>query len=96
MNNSVFGKIMENVKNRIDLKLAADGKKIKKLQTRLQFKRSKDIDGVHLVELYRTEVIYDKPIYVGTSILDLSKAHRMEFHYSVIHTVAILAQAMLA
>ena len=85
MNNSVFGKTMENVKNRIDLRLAVDEKKIRKLQTKLQFKQSKEIDGLHLIELYRKEVVYDKPVYIGTSILDLSKVCMMDFHYNVIH-----------
>ena len=84
MNNSVFGKTMENVKNRIDLRLAVDEKKIRKLQTKLQFKQSKEIDGLHLIEMYRKEAIYDKPIYIGTSILDLSKVCMMDFHYNVI------------
>ena len=85
MNNSVFGKTMENVKNRIDLRLAEDGKKVKKLQTKLQFKDSKVSDGFHLIELFRNEVVYDKPIYVGTTILDISKVCMMDFHYNVIH-----------
>ena len=76
---------MENVKNRIDLRLATDDKKVKKMQTKLQFKDSKVIDGLHLIELYRKQVVYDKPIYVGTSILDISKICMMDFHYSVIH-----------
>jgi hypothetical protein len=35
--------------------------------------------------MYKQEIVYDKPIYVGTSILDLSKLHMMNFHYNVIH-----------
>ena len=76
---------MENVKNRIDLRLATNDENVKKLQTKLQFKDSKVIDGLHLIELYRKQVVYDKPIDVGTSILDISKICMMDFHYNVIH-----------
>ena len=38
-----------------------------------------------MIEMFKQEVVYDKPIYVGTSILDLSKLCMMEFHYDVIH-----------
>ena len=40
---------------------------------------------MHLIELLRKEVVYDKPIYVGTAILDISKVCTMDFHYNVIH-----------
>ena len=85
MTNAVFGKTMENVKNGIDFKLAEDDNKVRKLQTKLQFKDSKAIDGLHLIELLRKEVVCDKPICVGSSILDISKVCVMSFHYNVIH-----------
>ena len=83
MNKAVFGKTMENIKNRIDLRLAEDENTIRKLQSRLQFKDSKVIDGLHLIELYRKEVVYDKPAHVGSTILDISKVCMMDLHYNV-------------
>ena len=87
MNNAVFGKTMENVKNRIDLKLVTDHNKIVKLFSSIYFKECsyKNLNGLHLIEMYKDKVKYDKPVYVGTSILDLSKLHMMNFHYDVIH-----------
>ena len=35
--------------------------------------------------MYKKEIVYDKPLYVGTSVLDLSKLCMMEFHHDVIH-----------
>ena len=37
------------------------------------FKHNRYNKGLHLIEAYNTEILYDKPIYVGASILDLSK-----------------------
>ena len=85
MNNAVFGKTMENVKNRINLHLTADEQNAVKWFSKINFKGSKYFDNLHLIEMYKQEIIYDKPIYVGTSILDLSKLHMMNFHYNVIH-----------
>ncbi len=51
----------------------------------MHFKDSRDINGLHLIELYKQEIKYDKPIYVGCTILDLSKRTMMDFHYNVIH-----------
>ena len=74
-----------NVKNRMDLHLTTDHKNAVKWFSKLHFKDSKNIDGLHLIEMYKKEIVYDKPVYVGTSVLDLSKLCMMDFHYNVIH-----------
>ena len=84
MNNAVFGKTMENVKNRVSLHLTTEETNAVKWFSKINFKTSKNFDNLHLIEMYKQEIIYDKPIYVGTSILDLSKLHMMNFHYGVI------------
>ena len=35
--------------------------------------------------MFRTEIQYNKPVYVGTSVLDLSKLCMLDFHYNTIH-----------
>jgi len=85
MNNSVFGKTMENVKNRMELKLTTDNERAIKWFSKIHFKDSKFCNGLHMIEMYKKEIVYDKPIYVGTSILDLSKLCMMDFHYNTIH-----------
>ena len=48
-------------------------------------KNARYIDGVYMVEFYKDEILYNKPIYVGCSSLDLSTLTMMKFHYDVIH-----------
>ena len=49
------------------------------------FKGARYIDGLYMVEFYKKEIVYNKPIYVGTSVLDLSTLTMIKFHYDVIH-----------
>jgi len=85
MNNAVFGKTMENVKKRINLHLTTDETNAVKRFSKINFKTNKNFDNLHLIEMYKQEIVYDKPIYVGASILDLSKLHMMNFHSNVIN-----------
>jgi len=82
MNNSVFGKTMENVRNRINFDLLNDGDAIEKRVNKPNFvkrvKFNEDLYGVHML---KNKVILDKPIYVGVTILDLSKVDMSEFHF---------------
>ena len=60
-NNSIFGKTCEQVKNRIELKLTTDHDRAIKWFSKIHFKSSRCIDGLHLDEMSKQEVLYDKP-----------------------------------
>jgi hypothetical protein len=84
MNNSVFGKTMEDVRNRIKLHLTTDDKNAIRQFSKPLFKQGREIDGLYLIEMLKDTVVMNKPIYVGTSILDISKICMMSFHDEVI------------
>ena len=46
-------------------------------------KNCTNVFGLHMIEMFKTKVVLDKPIYVGTTILDLSKLLMMRFHYRI-------------
>src|SRR5579872_3714116 len=85
MNNSMFGKTMENIENRINFKLVSDRKKAVALAAEPYYDRTtifgEDLIGVHMK---KTKLKYDKPIYLGQAILDLSKTLMYDFHYNYI------------
>ena len=85
MNNSVFGKTMENIRNRVDIKLVTDKKKARKLAAKPNFNHcnifSEDLVAIHMK---KTELTFNKPVYLGMSILDLSKTLMYDFHYNYI------------
>ncbi|KAL4147912.1 hypothetical protein QTP88_002239 [Uroleucon formosanum] len=83
MNNAVFGKTMENVRNRMDMKLVSDEKKCAKLINRITFKNITIYNNeLAAVQLDKDVLKFDKPIYIGFSILDVSKTLMYDFHYS--------------
>ena len=85
MNNSVFGKTMENVRNRVDVRLVTKEEQLEKLAKKTNFDRvnifTKDLVAVHMK---KTMIELRKPIYLGMSILDLSKTLMYDFHYNYI------------
>ena len=85
MNNSVFGKTMENIRNRVDIKLVTDRKKAENLSTKPNFKHC-NIFSENLVAIHtkKTKLTFDKPVYLGMCILDLSKTLMYDFHYIII------------
>ena len=85
MNNSVFGKTMENIRNRVDIKLVTDRKKAENLSAKPNFKHC-NIFSENLVAIHtkKTKLTFDKPVYLGMSILDLSKTLMYDFHYNYI------------
>ena len=85
MNNAVFGKTMENMRGRVDITLCTDEDKYLRQVAKPQFLESK-IFGENLIAIKQVpkKVELNKPIYVGVSVLDLSKLHMYQFHYDYI------------
>ena len=80
-NNAVYGKTMENVRNRQDMKLTVDRERAIKWFSRIDFKDATYIDGLYLIQMHKTRLVYDKPVQVGCAILDISKVRMLDFHY---------------
>ena len=85
MNNSVFGKTMENIRNRVNVKLVNAGEQFKKLTSKPNYD-SRKIFNENLISVHmkKTSLTMNKPIYLGMSILDLSKNVMYDFHYRYI------------
>ena len=85
MNNSVFGKTMENIRKRVDVRLVTSEKQMIKISSKPTFASSK-IFNENLVAVRRVKerLLMNKPIYVGMSILDLSKCLMYDFHYDYV------------
>ena len=82
MNNAVFGKTMENVRNRRDVKLVVTEERRKKLVSEPNYSSCKQFsENLMAIEMRKTEVLMDKPIAVGQAILDISKTLMHEFWY---------------
>ena len=83
MNNSVFGKTKENIRNRVYIKLVNDEKQTEKLTAKPNFDHcnvfSEKLVAIHMKN---TMLVFNKPVYLGMCILDLSKTLMYDFHYN--------------
>ena len=53
--------------------------------SKLRFKNRKCVDVLHFGEFYKQEKMYDRPVCIGCSVLDLSKLHNDVFYYGVVY-----------
>ena len=82
MNNAVFGKTMENVRNHRDIKILTTNKQRKKFASKPNYHITKYISkDLLIMEMKKAEVKMNKPIYLGQAILDISKTLMYEFWY---------------
>ena len=85
MNNSVFGKTIENIRKRQNLLLVDKEEKALKLIAKPNFERATIFDeNLVAIHMKKTEVYFNKPIYLGQAILDISKTLMFDFHYNYI------------
>ena len=82
MNNSVFGKTMENIRNHRNIKLVTTDKKRSKLVSEPNYHTINLIsEYLSIIEMKKTKIKMGKPIYLGLSILEISNALMYEFWY---------------
>ena len=85
MNNSVFGKTIENIRKRTDIRLATTVDEVERYIYRPNYThRTTFSDNLVAIHLARTKLVFNKPVYLGMSILDISKTLMYEFHYEYI------------
>ena len=92
MFNSVYGKTMENLSKRVNVRLVNNAKDYKKYVSKLSFV-SQNIFSENFVTIHEIKLVLtlDKPIYVGFSILDLSKYFIYYFYYEYAKTTMMLS-----
>ena len=87
LNNAFYGKTMENVRNRLKIKFIKkdDHKEIIKQQSKLTFNGiHKSYENYDSYTFKQNEVLMDKPIYLGFSVLELSKFLMYETYYDIL------------
>ena len=76
---------MENIRNRVDIKLVNNKKQAEKLSAKLNFNHcnifNEDLVAIHMK---KTKLDFNKPVYLGMCISDLSKILMYDFHYNYI------------
>ena len=91
MNNSVFGKTMENLRKRVDIKVVRtygspkEKEQIRKIIAKPNYDRaiifSEESSALHP---HKTRLKLNKPVYVGMCVLDLSKHLMYDWYYNTL------------
>jgi len=80
--NATFGKTLEQVRNRVNIRLIGDPNKLLKAVASVSFRQSEIINSdLVMVRAARSKVKLNKPIAVGFSILKISEFIMSKFYY---------------
>ncbi|XP_060874527.1 LOW QUALITY PROTEIN: uncharacterized protein LOC132948180 [Metopolophium dirhodum] len=84
MNNAVFGKTMQSKRKEMKMELVSCEKRLQKLINKSTFKYCTNYnEDLNAVALENKIIKFDKPIYIGFAVLDISKTKMYEYHYDV-------------
>ena len=85
INNAVFGKTMENVRKQRNIKLVTTVKKRNDLVLEPNYHTTKFFtENLLAIEMRKTQILINKPVYLDLSILNLSKTVMHEFWYGYV------------
>ena len=96
MNNSVFGKTMENVRKHRDIKLVTTDIKRNQLVSEPNYHAIKGFsENLVAIEMKKRKLKMNKPVYLGLSILEISETLTYEFWYDYIKPKILILQIIL-
>ena len=84
MYNAVFGKIMENVRKHRNIKHVTTKRRRNYLVSEPNYHKNFFTENLLAIELRKTQILINKPVYLGLSVLDLSKTVKYEFWYDYV------------
>ena len=85
MNKSVLGKNIENLRKRVDVKLVRsyEEEKLRRSIASPSFNRVNIFDdGLAAIHMHTSKLVRNRPIFLGMSVLDLSKILMYDFYYN--------------
>ena len=83
----MFGKTMENLRNRQQIESVTEKEKLKKLVMKPSFRKAINFhQDLVAIERAKVEIFLNLPIYTGFCVLDMSKELMFKFHYEHIKT----------
>ena len=91
MNNAVFGKTMEHVRKHRDIKLVTPDKRRNQLVSEPNYYATNLFsENLLAIEMRKTKVKMNKPVYLGMSILDISKTLMYEFSMTILNQSMVI------
>ena len=87
MNSSVFGKTEDNLWNRVNVEIITDDTLLRKRVAKPLFCRGMPVsNNLAIIQCKIQTITHNRPIFVGFTVLELSKVHMYDFHYN--HMIA--------
>ena len=85
MNNSTFGKSLQNDRNHENIIIATSWKQAERLIAKNTFQKAAIFnENMIAIHMKKTNVILKQPIYIGFTVLELAKRQVWDFHYNFI------------
>ena len=81
-NNSLYGKTVENIRKRKNIRLCNSDKKLMAYASKPNFHKTIDIcEGLVAALMLKEDIVLNKPVYVGQAVLDLAKLRMYQLQY---------------
>lgn len=83
LNNSIYGKMLQDITKQNDTKITASDDKAMKFFGFQTFKEAHYANGIYTINMEKKECVFNRPSYIGSTILDMSKYLMYDFHYNI-------------